>query len=370
MQTPKTILITGAGGAIGRYASLHYRVRRQWRVLEAHRPQLNDAEWLRQAAGEADVVLHLAGVNRAPDSELGPANPALARLLVAALDDVGSKATVVYASSLHEGTASIYGRSKKDAGDIIADWAARVGACFTRFLLPHVYCEFTRPNYNSGIATFCQAIAQGEEARILTDAEIFPLHANDVCELFDSAIEDRHDGPVAPLGAARRMSEILETLQGMHRQYRDELTVPDLRDIRNLNLFNSYRTHLYPTGFPVHPVLHSDQRGSLFEGVKELNGGQVFISRTLPGVTRGNHFHFQKVERFCVIEGEATIAMRPADRRDAISYQVTGQTPCFVDMPTLWTHNITNTGKSELVTMFWAHEVFNPQSPDTYAMVV
>lgn len=156
----------------------------------------------------------------------------------------------------------------------------------------------------------------------------------------------------------------------MHRQYRDEMIVPDVREMRRLNLFNSYRAHLYLASFPVRPVLHTDARGSLFEGVKELNGGQTFISRTRPGITRGNHFHFHKVERFCVLQGQARIEMRPADRAEVVTYDVDGSEPCFIDMPTLWTHNITNTGDGELLTLFWAHEIFNPQAPDTYALAV
>jgi UDP-2-acetamido-2,6-beta-L-arabino-hexul-4-ose reductase len=369
-STPRTILITGAHGAIGRYTALHYRHRRGWTVLSADRRLFGDAERLREAVAAADVVLHLAGVNRASDDELAQANPAIARTLVAALAATGSKATLLYASSLHEGGDSVYGQSKRQAGDILAAWASKAGARFVRLLLPHVYCEFTRPHYNSGIATFCHAVASGSAARILTDGEIYPLHAGEVCELFDQQLAATGSETVAPLGEAWRMSDMLKTIRDMHDQYRAGMTVPDLREPRRLNLFNTYRTHLYPDGFPVHPVLHADARGNLFEGVRELNGGQAFVSRTVPGVTRGNHFHFRKVERFCVIEGEAVIEMRPADSDQVTSYRVSGREPCFIDMPTLWTHNITNSGPGELLTMFWSHEIFNPEAPDTYAMAV
>ncbi len=370
MTTPKTILITGAGGALGRYASLYYRHHRQFTVVPLDRAAFNDPAQLGAAVAGADLVLHLAGVNRAPDDELGPANPAIARRLVEALAAAGSTATLLYASSLHEAAPGVYGRSKREAGDILEAWAAQAGARFVRFLLPHIYCELTRPNYNSGIATFAHALATGATPELKVDAEIFPLHALDLCALFDAAIDGDVSGPQSPLGAPWRMSDILGTVTDMHRAYRDDLIVPDLREPRRLNLFNTYRQHLYPAGFPVSPKLHADERGNLFEAVKELNGGQAFISRTRPGITRGNHFHFRKVERFCVLEGEALIRMRPADRADTVTYSVSGARPCFIDMPTLWTHNITNTGPGELLTLFWSHELFDPAAPDTYALPV
>jgi len=366
----KTIGITGAGGALGRYLALHYQYRRQMDVVGLDRKGFNDPAQLADMAARSDVLLHFAGVNRAPDAELAEANPALARQLVEALRRSGARPHLVYATSTHEDNDSVYGNSKRLAGDILESWAEEAGAVFTRLVLPHIYCELTRPNYNSGIATFCSKVAAGEPVSIMIDAEIYPLHAAQMCMVVDEAIDGARSARVAPLGRPRAMSELLGDIERMHRLYRDELIVPDLRDIDQLHLFNSYRAHLYPHGFPVRPRLHSDDRGNLFESVRELNGGQSFISTTRPGITRGNHFHFNKVERFCVLRGEAAIAMRPMGGGETVTFNVSGEAPCYIDMPTLWTHNITNTGSSELLTMFWTHEIFNPEKPDTYFVVV
>ena len=366
----KIIGITGVGGALGRYLALHYQYRREMHVLPLDRAGFNDPTRLRDVVKRSDILLHFAGVNRAPDAEMEHANPNLARALVDALRETGARPHLVYATSTHEANDSVYGRSKRAAGDLLEAWANAAGAPITRLVLPHIYSELTRPNYNSGIATFCSKVAAEEQPTIMVDAEIYPLHASQMCDVIDAALVQGGSSRATPLGAPWLMSVLLHDIRTMHDLYRHQLIVPDLRAPGHLHLFNSYRAHLYPHGFPVHPKLHSDDRGNLFESVRELNGGQSFISTTKPGITRGNHFHFHKVERFCVLRGEASIAMRPMAGGETVTFHVSGAAPCYVDMPTLWTHNITNTGTSELLTMFWTHEIFDPESPDTYFVPV
>jgi UDP-2-acetamido-2,6-beta-L-arabino-hexul-4-ose reductase len=175
---------------------------------------------------------------------------------------------------------------------------------------------------------------------------------------------------IAPLGRPWQMSEILSELQAFHESYIGQQIVPDLRDNDRLRLFNTYRAHLLDDCFPIAPLVHADHRGNLFELAKELNGGQSFISTTLPSITRGNHFHFHKVERFCVLRGEAKISMRNMATGDCRVFNVSGERPCFIDIPTLWAHNITNTGDSELLTFFWANEIFDRSAADTYPVAV
>jgi UDP-2-acetamido-2,6-beta-L-arabino-hexul-4-ose reductase len=366
----KIVAITGAHGALGRYAGLHFRYRRGFEVIELDRGAFNTPETLRDAVGRADTVLHFAGINRAPEAEILAGNPALAKSLVDALEGSGATPHIIYASSTHETRDNSYGRSKREAGDLLAAWAAASGGKFTRLVLPHIYSELVRPNYNSGIATFCHAIATGGEPRLDVDAEITPLHASEVCAVIDAALDEPGADVVSPVGRPARMSEILTDITAMHDLYRRRLIVPDLRRPDQLHLFNTYRAHLYGEATATPLTLNADERGNLFEAVKELNGGQTFISTTRPGITRGNHFHFHKVERFCVLRGEATIRMRRMSDNRTLSFDVTGDVPCFVDMPTLWTHNITNTGSGELLTLFWAHEIFNPEATDTYFVAV
>jgi len=366
----KIVAITGANGALGRYASLYFRHHRGLEVVELDRAAYNTPDRLQDAVARADAILHFAGMNRAPDAEILAGNQMLAQMLVDALRISRATPHVIYASSTHESRDNAYGRSKRIAGDVLAAWASTAGGRFTRLVLPHIYSELVRPNYNSGIATFCHAVATGGEPHLDVDAEITPLHASEVCAVIDGVLDGPGATTVSPVGRPTRMSDLLADITAMHDLYRQRLIVPDVRRPDQLHLFNTYRAHLYAEGKATPLTLHSDDRGNLFEAVKELNGGQTFISTTRPGITRGNHFHFHKVERFCVLRGEAIIRMRRMSDDRLLAFQVSGDQPCFVDMPTLWTHNITNTGSGELLTLFWAHEIFNPEATDTYPVTV
>jgi UDP-2-acetamido-2,6-beta-L-arabino-hexul-4-ose reductase len=162
------------------------------------------------------------------------------------------------------------------------------------------------------------------------------------------------------------VTELYDRLREFHAGYQANI-YPDLGDPFTAALFNSYRTALYPNGFPRPLKLNTDARGTLFEAVKGGGGGQTFLSTTLPGVTRGNHFHLNKVERFLVVQGEAVIRIRKVLSDEVWEYRVCGAQPAYVDMPTLHTHSIENVGETELVTLFWTHDLFDPANPDTFA---
>ena len=166
------------------------------------------------------------------------------------------------------------------------------------------------------------------------------------------------------LKRSKSVSECLQKLQGFDHSYRGHL-IPELKTDVDLDLFNTYRSYLYPRYYPVTLQLHSDTRGHLFEAVKSLHGGQCFISTTKPGITRGNHYHTRKFERFLVLNGDAVIRIRKLLTGDIVEFKVSGAAPQYIDMPTFCTHDITNTGQSDLTTLFWAHEIFDPQRSDT-----
>jgi UDP-2-acetamido-2,6-beta-L-arabino-hexul-4-ose reductase len=178
-----------------------------------------------------------------------------------------------------------------------------------------------------------------------------------------------HPGERRLEGHAMRVSELLRRLENLSGSYAAHL-VPGLAAPIDLQLFNAYRSYLFPQAYPVSLELHSDPRGTLFEAVKSVGGGQTFLSTTRPGITRGNHYHRAKVERFLVVQGTATIRVRRLFDESASVFTVSGDTPQYVDMPALHTHNITNTGTDDVMTLFWANEVFDPACPDTYAEMV
>jgi UDP-2-acetamido-2,6-beta-L-arabino-hexul-4-ose reductase len=173
-------------------------------------------------------------------------------------------------------------------------------------------------------------------------------------------------GRKEPAGRPTRVSAVLELLTGFRDLYATG-DIPDLVDAQHLALFNTYRSYCFSQNFPIHPPLRKDDRGHLFECVRGHGGqAQVFCSTSHPGITRGEHFHRRKVERFLVLNGTAEIRVRRLFDDGIVRFQVSGDRPAIVDMPTMWAHSITNTGDAELMTMFWAHEILDPQNPDTF----
>ncbi len=325
-----------------------------------------DPKQLADAVRGADVVLHLAGVNRGEADDLRAENLKLARDLTDALDRSLTQAGVVYANSIHSGSATPFGDGKQAAADHLASWGARAGVAVADVRLPNLFGEHGRPHYNSVVATFCHELATGGAPVIEHDRELPLLHAQDAVDYLLGAATSQANGVSSPSGRPTTVTGVLDLLTGFSRLYAIG-DIPDIIDPFHLAMFNTYRSFCFPQAFPIHPPPREDNRGRLFECVKAHGGqSQVFCSTSHPGVTRGEHFHRRKVERFMVLSGRAEIAVRRLFDDTVVRFEVTGTRPAIVDMPTLWAHSITNTGEDELMTLFWAHEVLDPQTPDTY----
>ena len=356
--------VTGVDGMIGWHVRAFYKSDEDVRIVPARRETFESDEELAAFVGQCDAIIHLAGQNRGDDEEVAAVNAGLAKSLVTACEKTGSKPHIVFSSSTHIYRDTVYGKSKLEATRIFTGWAERSGAVFTNMVLPHVFGEFGRPFYNSVVHTFCHQLAAGEEPKIIVDGDLELLHAEQVAAEASRVIREGAAGDVRMEGVKMKTSELLEKLREFDRLYRGGI-IPDVRESMDLYLFNSYRSRLYPDFYPVELKLHTDDRGSLFEAVKSDNGGQSFVSTTRPGITRGNHYHTKKIERFLVVKGEASIKIRRLFSDSVEEFVVSGDSPRYVDMPTFYTHNITNVGNGELLTLFWAHEIFDPQNPDT-----
>ncbi|WP_280551796.1 NAD-dependent epimerase/dehydratase family protein [Halomonas sp. 25-S5] len=361
------IVITGANGLLGRHIHLHLRAREAYRdelvLLDRH--AFNDDATLADALRDAEWVIHCAGINRDSDERVEYGNRELAERLTQALQGVAASPHLFYANSVQRNRDVPYGRGKLAAHQVFADWSERAGGRYTELVLPHVFGERGRPHYNSAIHTFCHQLAQGEELAINGGGQLELLHAQDIAVATVAAFERGQSGELRLQGRLMSVAAAAGKLVDMHRSYTGDV-IPDLRDAFDLQLFNTLRSFLYPGYYPKALKLHSDDRGALFEGVKNRNGGQAFLSTTRPGITRGNHYHFNKVERFLVVKGQAVIRIRRLLDDHVQEFHVSGDAPSYVDMPTLHTHSITNTGDEELLTMFWSHEIFDPENPDTY----
>lgn len=358
--------ITGANGLLGFHMRALLHANREHDVRLATRETFASPASLGAFVDGLDGILHFAGVNRAPDAEVEVMNRLLAEQLVAALESTGSRAVLVYANSTHIARDTAYGRGKKQASVLFEHWAVQAGAKYVNLVLPHVFGEFGRPFYNSVVSTFCHQLANDQTPTIQIDGDLELVHAQQVARRCLAALMDQDAGVVRLEGCAIKVSELLVRLQALHQTYLSQI-VPDLSAPLDLCLFNTLRSYMYPGLYPVELTLRSDARGTLFEAVKSHHGGQTFLSTTHEGITRGNHYHLRKVERFLVTNGEAEICLRRLFTNDVQVFRVSGSRPCYVDMPTFHTHSIKNVGQGDLTTMFWTNEIFDPADPDTYA---
>lgn len=366
----KTV-ITGAAGLLGWHLRCHLSVLDAWKeeVVALDRLGFNDDATLDAALSDAEVVIHCAGINRADDQALEQGNIDLADRLVSAMRRTGARPHLIYTNTIHKERDNAYGRGKAGADRVLRGWAESEGARYMELVLPHVFGEGGRAFYNSAVFTFCQQIVAGESLSINAGGMLELLHAQDICARIVDVLEKREVGELRLKGRSISAAEVAGKLSAMHASYTGHV-VPDLRDRFDLQLFNTLRSFLYPAHYPCALTLHTDDRGSLFEAVKADNGGQAFLSTTKPGITRGNHFHFNKVERFLVIKGEAVIRLRRLFDDEVKEFHVSGSEPVYIDMPTLHTHSITNVGSEEVMTLFWSHEIFDPGAPDTYFLPV
>ena len=373
------VLITGASGLLGFHAraalfaencAANFKgTKPKYKLIDS--PRLSEetlARWT-ESLETADLVLHLAGINRAEPEVVENGNREIADLLVRALTASKSKAHVIYANSTHAGTDSPYGRGKQAAHQLLQSWSDSHSTLYSNVILPHIFGERARPHYNNVTSTLCHQVVAGEKPVIHEGAAVELLHAGAVIDAMLLAYESAQIGTLSLAGRPISVSSLYELLLGFKAGYESN-TYPDLSDDFIARLYNTYRTVEYPTAFPKQLELHTDPRGTLFEAVKGGGGGQTFLSWTHPGIERGNHFHRTKVERFLVVAGKAEIRIRPLFEDRVDTYTVSGETPAYVDMPTFHTHSIVNIGEEPLLTLFWAHEVFDPESPDTYAHLV
>lgn len=365
------IVVTGAQGLLGWHAASHLYARNcaatfgkqqvPFDIVRLGHAEFNDHEALERAVSGADAVLHFAGVNRASDSEIETANPAIAKALVDACCKVGSQPHIVYANSAHADSDTPYGHSKRIAGKILGSFSPH----YTNIILHHIFGECAKPNYNNVTATLIDQIITGKEPTVNPDGKVSLLHAGTAAETAIDAVAKSSFGMVTPQSRPVTVLQLLSELKSFHNAY-DNNQYPDFKNSFDVQLFNSYRAALYPSGYPRPLKINEDARGTLFEAAKGGGGGQSFLSWTKPGITRGNHFHLNKVERFLVLQGKAMIRIRKVLGDQIWEYAVSGDQPAAVDMPTLHTHSIENIGTEPLLTLFWTNEIFNPSAPDTY----
>jgi UDP-2-acetamido-2,6-beta-L-arabino-hexul-4-ose reductase len=259
------------------------------------------------------------------------------------------------------GNGTPYGDAKAAAAGILAD----TGLPFDDVLLSNLYGEHGRPYYNSAVATFCRLLAEGGQPEVHGDRELSLVHVTDAAARLVGVPAGGSWDPAMPAlrTGVRALADRLADVAATYRT--GEL--PALVDRHDVRLFNTYRSHCFPAHYPLALPRRADARGELVETVRTHGGGgQTFCSTTRPGITRGEHFHLAKVERFVVLRGTAEISLRRVGDTGVVRFAVSGDEPALVDMPTMWAHKLVNTGGDDLITMFWTNELFDPDRPDTW----
>jgi UDP-2-acetamido-2,6-beta-L-arabino-hexul-4-ose reductase len=363
--------ITGQKGFVGTH--LFNTLGLQPEVYERvafERSFFENEETLDAFVSQCDVIVHLAALNRHNEPEvIYETNLNLVKLLVASLERTNSKAHVLISSSSQEERDNLYGKSKKEGRELLANWATKAGANFTGLIIPNVFGPFGHPYYNSVVATFSHQVANGEIPKIEVDGQLKLIYVGELVAEIIKAIQSKNNDSkyIVDHTSEAKVSELLALLQDYKTTYQDQGQIPAIASTFELNLFNTFRCYMdIANHFPVKFTQHTDPRGTFVEVIRLGVGGQVSFSTTVPGVTRGNHYHTRKIERFAVIKGKALIQLRKIGTDEVLDFYLDGKEPSYVDMPIWYTHNIKNIGDEVLYTNFWINEFFDPNDPDTY----
>src|SRR5690554_3524377 len=367
----KRIGITGQNGFIGKY--LYNTIGlypMEFEHIEFVREYFEDESKLDAFVSQCDVIVHLAALNRHSDSEvIFATNIDLVHRLVCSLKRTNSKAHVLMSSSTQEERGNPYGKSKRKGRELLNQWAQESNSVFTGLMIPNVFGPFGRPFYNSVVATFCHQISRGESPKIEIDGLLKLIYVDELVHVIIDAIRnDRNDASLFVAHTAEvRVSEILSLINGFRAEYQDKGEIPSIPNDFQQQLFNTYRCYMDVANyFPKKVTQHTDERGSFVEVIRLGIGGQVSFSTTVPRITRGNHFHTRKIERFTVIKAKALIQLRKIGTDEVLDFYLDGEEPAYVDMPIWYTHNIKNIGDEILYTNFWINEPYNPEDADTY----
>ncbi|HZJ96631.1 MAG TPA: capsular polysaccharide biosynthesis protein CapF, partial [Oligella sp.] len=345
------VLITGANGFVGKNLQLHLAERSDVEVLCFTREH-TQAD-LQQLVAKADLVFHLAGVNRPQDpAEFQQGNADLTQSLCEALQASGKAISVVYSSSIQAEADNPYGASKRDAEDALFAFAKSTGAPVFIYRLPNVFGKWARPNYNSAVATFCHNISQGLPIQVNDpSAQVNLVYIDDVVESFLAVL----DGTLTQSGFVEieqqyqvTVGELAEQIQAF-KDSRDSLITENVGTGLVRALYSTYVSYLKPKQFSYQVPQHGDERGVFVEMLKTKDAGQFSFFTAHPGITRGGHYHHSKTEKFLVIKGKACFRFRHMITGEFYELYTSGEQPEIVETVTGWTHDITNVGEDEMV---------------------
>lgn len=373
------ILVTGAKGFIGR--NLIEELKRQGHEILAYDIDSTE-EQLDEYTETCEFVYHLAGVNRPENPEdFMSGNFGFTSVLLESLKKHENKAPIMLSSSIQAELDNPYGRSKKAGEELIFQYGRENDVTVYVYRFPNVFGKWCRPNYNSAVATFCHNISRNLPIQVNeTNPTLTLVYIDDlvkelvrtlngevnISETYNkNQCESEYRYCFVPEQYQIKLLDIVNLLYSF-KESRKDLYVPDMRDLFTKKLYATYLSYLPEDKFSYGLIMHTDARGSFTEMLKSEERGQVSVNISKPGITKGNHWHSTKNEKFIVVSGKARISFRRIGTEEVITYDVSGDKVEAVDIPPGYTHSITNTGETDLVTVMWANEPFDPNNPDTY----
>lgn len=379
------ILVTGANGFVGKNlcatlnaikegADQSFAISSKLNLFEYDVD--SDPALLDEYCAKADFVFNLAGVNRPKEQEEFMAgNFGFASTLLAMLKKHSNKCPVVLSSSTQAALENPYGQSKKAGEDLFFQYSKETGAKVLVYRFPNVFGKWCRPNYNSAVATFCYNIAHDLPIRINDGSVMMKLvYIDDVVTELIHALEGKPSACAGgfcavPVEHTIKLGEIADLIVSF-RASRESRSVPDMSDAFSQKLYATYLSYLPEDQFSYPLSMNADARGSFTEIIRTPERGQFSVNISKPGITKGNHWHHSKNEKFLVVSGRGVIRFRKVGEEKVLEYFVSGDKMEVVDIPTGYTHNIENLGDTDMVTFMWASECFNPEKPDTYFLEV
>lgn len=372
-ETKMKILVTGAKGFVGKNLIAELKNQGYKDIFEFDKD--TDKAFLYRFTKECEYVFHIAGVNRPyDDKEFMEGNFGLTSELLELLKKHNNRAPILLTSSVQAELDNPYGRSKKAGEELLITYSNEIGAKALIYRLPNLFGKWSKPNYNSVVATYCYNIARNLEIKINNpDAKLTLCYIDDVIDEFIKALKgsptQKDKFCYVPVIYHIKLGELANKIKSFYDS-RNDLSIPDMEDELSKKLYSTYLSFLPEESFSYKLNMKCDNRGSFTEFIRTPSSGQVSVNVCKPGITKGNHWHHTKSEKFIVVSGEGLIRFRKIDSNDIIEYKVSGEELEVVDIPTGYIHSIANIGQNDLVTIMWANECFNPEKPDTYYLEV
>jgi UDP-2-acetamido-2,6-beta-L-arabino-hexul-4-ose reductase len=367
------ILVTGAKGFVGKNLIAELKNRKYNEICEFDMD--TEESLLEEYAKDCEFVFHLAGVNRPKDEkEFMEGNFGFTSTLLELLKKHNNKAPVLITSSIQAERDNPYGKSKKAGEDLLFNYSIETGSKVLVYRLHNLFGKWSKPNYNTVVATYCYNISRDLEIQVNSpDADLSLCYIDDVLNEFVRALdgkEARENGYCSvPVLHNIKLGELAQKIRSF-KASRSNLSIPNMDDELTKKLYSTYLSFLPEDKFSYELKMNKDNRGSFTEFIRTAERGQVSVNVSKPGITKGNHWHHTKNEKFMVVSGEGVIRFRKIGTEEIIEYSVNGEKLEVVDIPTGYTHSIVNTGEDDLVTIMWVNECFDPEKPDTFYLEV